>query len=573
MAKAASPSFQRQLQNSQNASIEATMCQIEKLNPKEIPIFLSHLSNAKDPENFNGYQKLSILNALVRIQGQNIIPYISPIMSVLIQALEFSHEHSTSSLHETCARLTCAIAHYGIDPLVPESEKIEIISSLGRPLSDFLMSPQKNVASVCAFCIKALVESNNWKYSSSELVNQICLKVASALEEEVDRVGTGSHLGLAISLVKQNPYVIEPYARSLLTSGLFFLTDGGPQMKVLSVEMIQSIIKCVNPRSISSEIRNVINVLENLADDSLPGVSGAVYEALETAKMVEARRSVGLENSWSPVAGLVLSSKMGNGCNYGSYGEIDSNWETISAKDTRSFKSTGGRVNGFDYAGSGSREHYPMETSHSGDIVGSGSEGWGITRCMTHDRADRCMFEKTPNHLHQQGMKPAPRPDRLVPVTYYHHLPVYQCTRCHLNAGLRISRRNSVDDLRRLYLSTPKSYSTSDQKLQSQFSLNSNFLHRQGPLVSPESAQHRGNLLHGNSSEMEQTKTGGGNLDGTHMPSCKACGEWKRREIMSRGECSFGVFNLVLGALTVMFAIIFWVWLMDDDLGCQLVPT
>lgn len=402
MAKAASPSFQRQLQNSQNASIEATMCQIEKLNPKEIPMFLSHLSNAKDPENFNGYQKLSILNALVRIQRQNIIPYISPIMSVLIQALEFSHVHSTSSLHEICASLTCAIAQYGIDPLVPESKKIEIISSLCRPLSDFLMSPQKNVASVCAFCIKALVESNNWKYSSSELVNQICLKVVGALEEEVGRAGTGSHLGLAISLVKQNPYVIEPYARSLLTSGLFFLTDGGPQMKVLSVEMIQSIIKCVNPRAISSEIRNVINVLENLADDSLPGVSGTVFEALETAKMVEARRrSVGLENSWSPVAGLVLSSKMGNGCNYGSYGEIDSNWETMSAKDTHSFKSTGERVNGFGYAGSGAREHYPRETSHSGDIVGSGSDGWGITRCMTRDRGDRCMFEKTPNHLHQ----------------------------------------------------------------------------------------------------------------------------------------------------------------------------
>lgn len=137
----------------------------------------------------------------------------------------------------------------------------------------------------------------------------------------------------------------------------------------------------------------------------------------------------------------------------------------------------------------------------------------------------------------------------------------------------RISRRNSVDDLRRLYLATPKSYSTSDQKLQSQFSPSSNFLHRQGPLVSPESAQHRVNLLHGNSSETKQRKMGGGNLDGTHVPSCKTCGEWKRREIMSRGERSFGVFNLVLGALTLMSAIIFGVWLMDDDQGCQLVPT
>jgi hypothetical protein len=405
MAKAVSPGSQRQVLNAQNSLFEATKHQIEKLNPKEIPVFLSHLSNARDLENFNRNHNLSVLNALVRIQGQNIIPYISPIMSTLIRSLECSHEHSTFALHETCCGLTCEIAQYGTDPLLPEKERIKVVSSLCGPLSDSLMSSQNNVASVCAFCIRALVEGTNWRYASSELINQICLKVVGALEEEVGRTGTGTHLGLAISLVKRNPLVIEPYARSLIKSGLFFLTDGDNKTKSLSAEMIHSIMKWVDNRSISSEIRNIVDVLEKLADESLLGLSGVVLETLATAKTIDARRGVGLENRSSPVAGLILNPKLSNGCNHGSYQE--SNWETVSAKDECLFKSTSRRVNGFGYEGLGSREHYSMEAmktlkaSHTEDIVGSGSDGRRMVRCIMHDRCDRCMFKKSSDRSHQ----------------------------------------------------------------------------------------------------------------------------------------------------------------------------
>jgi hypothetical protein len=131
-----------------------------------------------------------------------------------------------------------------------------------------------------------------------------------------------------------------------------------------------------------------------------------------------------------------------------------------------------------------------------------------------------------------------------------------------------------VDNLRTLLSSSKYSCSCSGQKQQSHFSLSPDILHSQGPFISPESVQHRGNLLQG-SSEIEKRSMGGGELDGTDMPSCKACGRWKRQGTKSRGEKRWGsgILNLFWGVLAVLFAISFWSWSMDEDQGFQLVPT
>ncbi|XP_073004986.1 protein SINE1-like [Typha latifolia] len=284
------------------AAMKSLKSYIEDLDSNTLPLFLNFLFGTKESSSTLEECTISLLEVLARVHGRNIVPHIDSMMSE-ITATMYSSEVSPS-LNQSCCKVVAAIARYGINPLALDSEKKRIIRSLSRPLADCLMVMQENTASGAAFCLKALVESENWQYASDELVNEVCVKVAGALEEK--HTQTNSHLGLVSALTRKNPMLVEPYARSLVRSGLQILISGinesNSQRQLSAIQMIKILMECIDSRSISSEIVNIVDVLENCQNNQMPFVTAAVLETLETAQVIAEGKRYQLEIS-SPFTG------------------------------------------------------------------------------------------------------------------------------------------------------------------------------------------------------------------------------------------------------------------------------
>ena len=208
-------------------------------------------------------------------------------------------------IHQACSKVVPAIARYGIDPSTPDIEKTRIICALCKPLSDVLMGSQESLASGSALCLKALIESNNWKFASDDMVNEVCLKVAGGLEEKATQ--TNSHMGVVMALAKHNVFIVEAYARSLIRSGLQILDAGvsekNSQKRFSAIQMINFLMKCVDSRSIFSELTKVVDIMEKCQADHMPYVRGAAFEALQTAKFITSQKGTKKEISSSPIMG------------------------------------------------------------------------------------------------------------------------------------------------------------------------------------------------------------------------------------------------------------------------------
>ncbi|XP_020256042.1 uncharacterized protein LOC109832953 isoform X2 [Asparagus officinalis] len=285
------------------AAMKALKSYVKDLDSKTIPIFLSRASEIKDPSSPSGESIISLFEVLVRSHGRSIVPYINNIMDLIVKTL--SSTSGSFALHQSCSKVVPAIARYCIDPLMLENEKARIVCSLSKPLSNVLMGSQENAASGAALCLKALVESDNWRFASDDVVNEVCLKVAGALEE--NQTQTASHMGLVMALLQHNTLIIDAYSRSLIRSGLQILTadskEKNSQKRLSAIQMINFLMKCVDSRSICSEIAKIVDVLEESQNDSLPFVRGAAFEALQTAKIVARQRESLSKVCSSPFAG------------------------------------------------------------------------------------------------------------------------------------------------------------------------------------------------------------------------------------------------------------------------------
>jgi len=288
--------------DSRRASMKALNTYIKDLDPKIIPVFLTRASEIKDPGSPSGECMISLFEVLIRSHGRNILPHINNIMDMIIKTFSSA---GSFGLHQSCAKVVPSIARYGIDPSMLDSEKARIIRSLCKPLSDLLMGSQESAASGAALCIRALVESDNWKFASDDMANEVCLKVAGALEET--QTQTTSHMGLVMALLQHNSLIIDAYARSLIRSGLQILTadinDKNSQKRLSAIQMINFLMNCVDSRSISSEISKIIDVMDKSQNDQMPFVRVAAFEALQTAKIVGGQKGSWHEVCSSPVVG------------------------------------------------------------------------------------------------------------------------------------------------------------------------------------------------------------------------------------------------------------------------------
>ncbi|KAI3877424.1 hypothetical protein MKX03_026481 [Papaver bracteatum] len=293
MGRNLSPVMRRELANldkdadSRKSAMKALKSYVKDLDSKAIPLFLAQVSETKNPGSMAGEHTISLYEVLARVHGTNIVPQIDNIMFTIIRTLTSSA--GSFPLQQACSKVVPAIARYAIDPSTPEgNKKKRIIESLCKPLSESLLGTQESLAVGAALCLKSLVDSDNWRFASDELVNEVCLRVAGALEEKPTQ--SNSHMSLAMSLGKNNSLIVEAYARSLIRSGLRILNvgvvEGNSQKRLSAIQMVNFLMKCVDPRSIFSELETVMEEMEKCDNDQMAFVKGAAYEALQTAKLI-----------------------------------------------------------------------------------------------------------------------------------------------------------------------------------------------------------------------------------------------------------------------------------------------
>jgi hypothetical protein len=312
MGRSLSPLPRQELDNlnkdadNRRAATKALKSYARHLDSKSIPHFLAEVSDMKAvaaPGAPSGEFTIALYEVLARVHGRNIVPQIGNIMATIMCTL--SSSGGSLPLHQACAKVVPAIARYGIDPSTPDEKKTAVIASLSKPLCSALMSGEDGAASGAALCLKALVESCNWRYASSETVNEVCLKVAGAMHDKATR--SNAHIGLAMALVKHNGLIAEAYARSIVRFGLQVLdgetAESSSKRRLLAIQMINFFMKFVDPRCIYSELGKVIDVMEQCQNDRMPFVRGAAFEASQSAKNIAAQKGSRHEVGTSPMVG------------------------------------------------------------------------------------------------------------------------------------------------------------------------------------------------------------------------------------------------------------------------------
>ncbi|XP_062093006.1 protein SINE1-like [Humulus lupulus] len=303
------PILQEELKNldkdadSRKAAMRALKSFVKDLDSKEIPLFIAEVSQKKEAGSLSGECTISLYEVLARVHGTKIVPLIDNIMTTIIKTLVSSA--GSFPLQQACSKVVMAIARYGIDPSFHEEKKRLIIHSLCNPLSDSLLGSQECLTTGAALCLKALVENDSWRFSSYEMVNKVCQNVAGALVENYSQ--TNAHMGLVTALAKRNAVAVEPYARLLIQSGLKVVNagieQGNSQKRLSAIQMVNILMKCLDPWSICSELQLIIQEMEKCQSDQMAFVKGAALEALQTARRVAAGKGLNFEKVSDLVTG------------------------------------------------------------------------------------------------------------------------------------------------------------------------------------------------------------------------------------------------------------------------------
>ncbi|XP_016495123.1 protein SINE1-like isoform X1 [Nicotiana tabacum] len=314
MGRSLSPILRRQLENldkdaeSRKCAMKALKSYVKELDSKAIPLFLAQVSETKESNASSGEYTISLYEVLARVHGPKIVPQIDNIMSTIIKTLTSSA--GSFALHQACSKVVPAIARYGMDPTTPEEKKRYIIHSLSKPLSDCLLGSQESLSSGAALCLKALVDSDNWRVASNEMVHEVCQRVAGALEKHTQ---TNSHMALVTSLAKHNSLIMEAYARLLIQSGLQIINsssgEGISQKRLSAIHMVNSLMKHLDQRSIQSDLRMVIEDMEKCQSDKMLYVRGAAFEALQTAKKICSEKGPKFERDVDSMTGSNFDSR------------------------------------------------------------------------------------------------------------------------------------------------------------------------------------------------------------------------------------------------------------------------
>ncbi|KAG7588671.1 Armadillo-type fold [Arabidopsis suecica] len=294
---------------SRKSAMKALKSYVKDLDSKAIPGFLAQVFETKETNSLSGEYTISLYEILARVHGPNIVPQIDTIMSTIVKTLASSA--GSFPLQQACSKVIPAIARYGIDPTTNDDKKRVIIHSLCKPLTDSLLASQESLTSGAALCLKALVDCDNWRFASDEMVNRVCQNVVVALDSNSNQ--THLQMGLVMSLAKHNPLIVEAYARLLIHTGLrilgFGVSEGNSQKRLSAVQMLNFLMKCLDPRSIYSEVELIIKEMERCQSDQMAYVRGAAYEAMMTSKRIAGELESKLEKGCRSVTGSNYSRR------------------------------------------------------------------------------------------------------------------------------------------------------------------------------------------------------------------------------------------------------------------------
>ncbi|KAG2273151.1 hypothetical protein Bca52824_067706 [Brassica carinata] len=224
---------------------------VKDLDAKVIHVFLAQVSETKEIGSESGGYTVSLFEDLARAHGVKIAPHVETIMPVIIRTL--SSCDGSLGVQQACSKAVAAMARYGIDPATPEDKKRNV--------------HQQHLALGSALCLKSLVDCDNWRFASSEVVNSVCQSLAVALEATSSEAK--SHLALVIALAKHNPFIVEAY---------------DSQKRLLAVQMLNFLMKYLNPKSICSELELIFKEMEKHLTDEMYFVRMAAYETMSTAE-------------------------------------------------------------------------------------------------------------------------------------------------------------------------------------------------------------------------------------------------------------------------------------------------
>ncbi|XP_028780166.1 protein SINE1-like isoform X2 [Neltuma alba] len=317
MERNLSPILRQEIENfekdaeGRRSAMEALQAYVKDLDSKTIHVFLNQISEIKETSSLSGEFIISLYEVLARFHGVKIVPMVDNIMESIIQTLASSA--GSFPLHQACSRVVSAIARYSIEPTTPEEKKRHVICSLCKPLSDSLSSSQGCLTSGAALCLNALVDSDNWRFVSDEMVSRICQNVAVALDGKPNQ--TNSHMGLVMALAKRNALIVEAYARLLIQSGLIILNadheEGNSQRRLSSIQMLNCLIKFLDPRSVFSELQLIIEAMEKCQSDRMEYVRAAAFEVLQAAEEIAFDKKSRYVNSHDSIDGSNLSRSEG----------------------------------------------------------------------------------------------------------------------------------------------------------------------------------------------------------------------------------------------------------------------
>ncbi|CAL5432031.1 unnamed protein product [Camellia sinensis] len=322
MGRSLSPILRQELENlekgadSRKSAMKALKSYVKDLDSKAIPLFLAQVSETKEKNGLaslpSGEYTISLYEVLARVHGPKIVPLIDNIMTTIINTLTCSA--GSFALHQACSKVVPAIARYGIDPTTPQDKKMHIIHSLCKPLSDSVLASQESLSSGSALCLKALVDSDNWRFASADIVNEVCQRVAGALDNPT-QTQTNSHMALVMALAKHNNLIVEAYARLLIQSGLWILNagvaEGNSQKRLSAIQMVNFLMKCLDPKSLFSELGLIIGEMDKCQSDPMAYVRGAAFEALQTARRIATATEKGLKIDRDMMMGSSTGSSFG----------------------------------------------------------------------------------------------------------------------------------------------------------------------------------------------------------------------------------------------------------------------
>lgn len=259
---------------------------VKELDAKVIHVFVAQLSEVKEIGSESGGYTVSLFEDLARAHGVKIAPHVEIIMPAIIRTL--SSSEGSLRVQQACSKAVAAMVRYGIDPATPEDKKTNVVHSLCQPLSDSLIDSQhqQHLALGSALCLKSLVDCDNWRFASGEMVNKVCQSLAVALEATSSEAK--SHMALVMALAKHNPFTVEPYARLLVKSGLRILdlgvVEGDSQKRLLAIQMLNFLMKNLNPKSICSELELIYQEMEKHQKDQMHYVKMAAHETMRQAE-------------------------------------------------------------------------------------------------------------------------------------------------------------------------------------------------------------------------------------------------------------------------------------------------